>query len=119
MPTDGLLPPALQLRKEIAALPENVRHLRDEAAVRAAVREVNLRVAEFIRIPTGPLLPVAPADPDAVVARWRAEREADQAGGPARPAPAAGAPGRSDLARPARGRRRWWWPWRREGPPAG
>lgn len=119
LPADGLLPPALQLRKEVAALPENVRHLRDEAAVRAAVREVNLRVAEFIRIPTGPLLPVAPADPDAVVARWRAEREADQAGGPARPAPAAGAPGRSDLARPARGRRRWWWPWRREGPPAG
>src|SRR5690606_40300356 len=80
-----ILPPALQLRRELAALPETVRHLRDEAEVRAAVREVNRRVAEYIRIPTGPVLPVAPADPDAVVARWRAERgpAAREAEGPA------------------------------------
>ncbi len=127
LPTEALLPPALRLRRELAALPETVRHLRDEAAVRAAVREVNLRVAEYIRIPTGPVLPVAPADPDAVVARWRAERD-----GGARPdggtAPGSGpepaqrpgkpAPRRSEPSTELGTRRRWWWPWRRRPPEA-
>ena len=62
LPTDVLLPPALQLRRERAALPETVRHLRDEAAVRAAVRELNARVAAYIRLPTGTVLLVAPSD---------------------------------------------------------
>jgi hypothetical protein len=76
LPPDVLLPPALLLRKEVAGLPEAVRDLPTEAAVRGAVREVNLRVAAWIRTPTGPVVPVAPADPDAVVAAWRAAREA-------------------------------------------
>lgn len=76
LPPDALLPPALLLRKEVAGLPVAVRDLPTEAAVREAVREVNLRVAAWIRTPTGPVVPVAPADPDAVVAAWRAAREA-------------------------------------------
>ncbi|WP_413450967.1 DUF1992 domain-containing protein [Georgenia phoenicis] len=96
LPADGLLPPALLLRKELAALSETVRHLRDEDAVRDTVRALNRRVADYIRTPTGPLLPVAPADVDAVVARWRADRE-----------PAAGPPAPAEQAPPAR-RRRWW-----------
>lgn len=113
LPTEALLPPALQLRRELAALPETVRHLRDEAEVRAAVREVNRRVAEYIRIPTGPVLPVAPADPDAVVARWRAGRgpAAREAEGPAADGRAPSRP--RTVARAASRRRRWWWPWRR------
>lgn len=98
LPADGLLPPALLLRKELAALPGTVRHLRDEDAVRDAVRVLNRRVADYIRTPTGPVLPVAPADADAVVAQWRADRDGDPQVEPAR---------RDDPpARP--GRRRWW-----------
>ncbi|WP_152193173.1 DnaJ family domain-containing protein [Georgenia satyanarayanai] len=100
LPAEGLLPPALLLRKELAALPETVRHLHDEDAVRDAVRALNRRVAHYIRTPTGPVLPVAPADPDAVVAQWRAERGGDARAGTTRP------PGRAAPARPAR--RRWW-----------
>lgn len=97
LPADGLLPPALLLRKELAALPETVRHLRDEDAVRDTVRALNRRVADYIRTPTGPVLPVAPADVDAVVAGWRADREP--------PAEPAGTPS-DTTATPAR--RRWW-----------
>jgi len=102
LPTDALLPPALALRKELADLPERVRHLPDEAAVRATVREVNTRVAAYIRLPSGPVLPVAPADADAVVAGWHAARQGPPVAGTA---PAAGG------ARPApdgTGRTRWW-----------
>ncbi|WP_098485534.1 DUF1992 domain-containing protein [Georgenia soli] len=74
LPADALLPPALLLRKEVAELPEVVRDLPTEDAVREAVRDVNLRVAAWIRTPTGPVIPVAPADPEAVVAAWRAAR---------------------------------------------
>jgi hypothetical protein len=81
LPPDALLPPALLLRKEVAGLPEAVRDLPTEAAVRQAVREVNLRVAAWIRTPTGPVVPVAPADPDTVVAAWRAAREAPPSSG--------------------------------------
>jgi len=100
LPTDALLPPALALRKELADLPDRVRHLPDEAAVRAAVQELNARVAAYIRLPSGPVLPVAPADPGAVVAGWR---EARQGPAPVRdPQPAVS-------RRPAgRTRRRWW-----------
>ncbi|WP_454084846.1 DnaJ family domain-containing protein [Georgenia sp. Marseille-Q6866] len=101
LPLDGLLPPALLLRKELAALPETVRPLRDEAAVRDTVRALNRRVADYIRCPSEPVLPVAPADADAVVAQWRAGRGGDTQTGGTRPAERA-APGR-----PAR-RRRWW-----------
>lgn len=113
LPADVLLPPALQLRKELAALPETVRHLNDEAAVLAAVRDVNARVAAFIRLPTGPVLPVAPADADTVVGRWRAQRQGGVACRPGAPALADGTPpGGTGAAtgRPARRRRRWWWP---------
>ncbi|GAA4416821.1 DUF1992 domain-containing protein [Georgenia halophila] len=71
LPADVLLPPALQLRKEVADLPETVRDLPTEEAVRDAVREVNRRVADWIRTPSGPVVPVAPADPDMIVAAWR------------------------------------------------
>ncbi|HLS24532.1 MAG TPA: DUF1992 domain-containing protein [Beutenbergiaceae bacterium] len=74
VPPDVLLPPALQLRREIAGLPDAVRDLPDEESVRARVSEVNQRVAEWIRAPSGPVIPVAPAPVEEIVAGWRAAR---------------------------------------------
>ncbi len=110
LPSDALLPPALQLRKELAALPEDVRDLRDEAEVRARVREVNERVAAWIRNPSGPVLPVAPANMEAVVAEWRAAQP-----GPPPTHPPESTPTPPDPPEPTRvrRRRRWWWPWGR------
>jgi hypothetical protein len=86
LPADALLPPALLLRKEVAGLAETVRDLPTEDSVREAVRDVNLRVAAWIRTPTGPVIPVAPADPERVVAAWRAARATARGEGPASPA---------------------------------
>lgn len=93
---DVLLPPALALRKEAERLPETVAGLDSEESVRAAVRELNLRIAAYVRTPTPPWVPVRPVDADAVVAAWRAARApADPPPPPAPPAP--------------RARRRRWW----------
>ncbi|MHA6784140.1 DnaJ family domain-containing protein [Pseudonocardia saturnea] len=89
-----LLPPSVQLRKEIDRLPETLAALRTEAAVREHVREVNLRVVEHLRFPSGPRIPVRPVDADAAVARWRAARA-----GPVPPVPVAPTP---------EPRPRWW-----------
>lgn len=91
-----LLPPSVQLRKEIDRLPDTLAALRTEVDVREHVREVNRRVAEHLRSPGGPRIPVRPVDVDAAVERWRTARPA--------PPPATAPP-----------RRRWWWR-RRSGP---
>ncbi|WP_300018889.1 DUF1992 domain-containing protein [Pseudonocardia sp.] len=91
---DLLLPPSVQLRKEIDRLPETVRALRSEREVRDAVAELNLRVVEHLRFPSGPRIPIRVVDADATVARWRAGREPATAPSPARPEPPA--------------RTRWW-----------
>lgn len=100
--SDALLPPSVQLRKEIDRLPETVRPLRDERRVRDAVEELNVRIVEHMRFPSGPRIPIRRLDPDEVVTRWRAER-------PARltPAPQAGRePAGPDPVSPER--RSWW-----------
>lgn len=74
VPGDALLPPALALRKEVRALPQRVRDLPDEASVRAVVSDVNQRVADWIRAPSGPVLPIAPADTEDIVDQWRKAR---------------------------------------------
>ncbi|WP_236788212.1 DUF1992 domain-containing protein [Amycolatopsis sp. GM8] len=86
---DVLLPEPIRLRKEIGRLPETVRPLPTERLVRDAVAELNRRIAEWLRAPSGPHIPVAPVDADEVVAGWRESR------------PAPGEP-------PAEKRRRWW-----------
>jgi hypothetical protein len=75
--TEPLLPTPLQLRKEIERLPATVAGLPGERAVREVVRELNRRVAAWLRAPVGPAVPVAPVDADAVVDRWRADRAAE------------------------------------------
>lgn len=102
---DMLLPPSVQLRKELDRLPETLRALRDERAVRDALDELDRRVVEHLRYPSGPRIPVRRVDVEAAVARWRADRAATEEAAP--PEPAAG-------AAPVPERRRWrrWW-WRR------
>lgn len=93
--TDALLPTPLKLRKEIRDLPANVRTLPSEKAVREFVGNLNRRIMNHLRIPSGPDVPVRPVDADAVVERWKADRAPKRAA--TRPA-ASGEPAPS----------RWW-----------
>lgn len=98
--TEAMLPPALRLRKEIERLPEQVRALASEQAVRDTVAELNRRIAERMREPAELQVPLAPVRADEVVQRWRSDREAAREA--AAPAPPAQAP------EPLTRRRRWW-----------
>jgi hypothetical protein len=71
---DMLLPPSIQLRKELDRLPETLRALPSEQAVRDAVAELNLRIVEFLRAPSGPRVRIGPVNADDAVRRWRAGR---------------------------------------------
>ncbi len=86
---DELLPTPLKLRKETERLAETVQDLRSEQEVRAVVADLNRRIIEWRRIPTGrwhdahpapppppPLVP-APAPPNR---RWRRRRLRSDAG---------------------------------------
>ena len=98
VPADELLPTPLRLRKEIERLTETVQDLRSEDEVRAVVKGLNRRIAEWRRIPDGPPVYVRLVDEEATVARWQEARR-----GPPHPAPAA----RRDTDPPPR-RARWW-----------
>lgn len=95
---DELLPTPLRLRKEVEGLAGTVQDLRSEDEVREVVRDLNRRILEWRRIPTGPPVYLRLVDEEAVVDRWRDARRQ-----PPAPAPAA-SPAR-DTASP---RRRWW-----------
>lgn len=71
---DALLPTSLALRKEVQRLPQTVAPLPDEAAVRAAVSHLNMRIAAWLLAPTPPQVPLAPVRADDVVAAWRESR---------------------------------------------
>ncbi|MEV0294733.1 DUF1992 domain-containing protein [Nocardia sp. NPDC050710] len=106
--SDVMLPASLLLRRDTERLPELVRDFDTEAEVRGACAELNMRIVEWLRLPEGPRVPIAPVDADEVVARWRAERV---------PAPPKGqqsalttdAPRSTEPA--ARRRRSRWWRW--------
>ena len=72
----GRLPTSLQLARQIERPPETVRDLSSEEAVREVVRDLNERIAAYLRAPSGPHVPVRPVKVDEVVARWRADRGA-------------------------------------------
>ncbi|WP_345383118.1 DUF1992 domain-containing protein [Pseudonocardia yuanmonensis] len=98
VPSDALLPTPVQLRKEVERLPETVRDLPTEQAVRDLVADLNARIVAYLRAPDGPRLPLRRADPEDVVETWRVHREA-----------------RTEALRraraqepPAPSRRRWW-----------
>jgi hypothetical protein len=90
VPSEALLPTPLQLRREVERLPETVRDLPTEEAVRATVADLNRRIAEWVRAPSGPAVPVRRAAAEEIVRGWR----------DARPAPPS--------APAAPGRARWW-----------
>ncbi|WP_228542284.1 DnaJ family domain-containing protein [Nocardia sp. XZ_19_369] len=71
---DALLPPSLLLRRDIERLPETVRELNSEREVRETVRELNERVVDWLRLPHGPYVRIAPVDTEEIVEQWRAER---------------------------------------------
>jgi hypothetical protein len=71
---EALLPPSLVLRRDIERLPETVRRLGSERLVRDEVRELNKRVVEWLRLPHGPYVHVAPVDADEIVAQWQEAR---------------------------------------------
>ncbi|AXB43128.1 DUF1992 domain-containing protein [Amycolatopsis albispora] len=96
---DPLLPESLRLRKELERLPDRVRGLRGEKAVREHVAELNAQIEAWLRMPVGPYVPIGPADADEVVEAWRAAREA--------PAEPAQAPPPERVSWLSRLRRRW------------
>ncbi|TDC84281.1 DUF1992 domain-containing protein [Micromonospora sp. KC606] len=107
LPTDLLLPTPLQLRRKIEKLPDEVRDVPTEQAVRAVVADLNAQIVAWLRNPDGPRVVVRPVDVEDVVRRWRAQRQ-----------PPATAPTATTTAPPATAalaRRRWSWrlPWRR------
>lgn len=96
--TEAALPTPLKLRKEAEQLPETVRELTSESQVRAVVDELNARIKDWLLLPRGPAVIVAPVDADAIVAQWREDqRKTDQT---------------ATAQRPSRGkdaqRTRWW-----------
>ncbi|MFI7606371.1 DUF1992 domain-containing protein [Micromonospora sp. NPDC049366] len=103
LPAHLLLPTPLQLRRRIEQVPDEVRDLPTEQAVRAFCAVLNAEVMAWLRTPTGPRVVVRPVDVDAVVRRWREER---------RPTTAITAPPADPPARAPR--TPWsWLPWRR------
>ncbi|ALE76743.1 hypothetical protein FRP1_27555 [Pseudonocardia sp. EC080625-04] len=99
---DALLPPSVQLRKELDGIDAAVVRFVDERRVREHVDEVNSRVVDFMRHPMGPRVPIRKLDADEVVARWRAGRA------PRRTGPAAGAPSPARAAGAPPPGRGWW-----------
>jgi hypothetical protein len=71
---EPLLPTSLQLARQVERLPETVRGLGSEQLVREAVSELNRRIAEYLRAPSGPHVRLGPVDPDKIVQDWRAGR---------------------------------------------
>ncbi|MBB5159779.1 DnaJ family domain-containing protein [Saccharopolyspora phatthalungensis] len=74
MSGEALLPTPLQLRKEAERLPETIRDLTTEQAVRDVATDLNRRIVEYLRTPTGPQVVVGPVNVDEVVARWRCDQ---------------------------------------------
>ena len=100
----GVLPPALQLRKDDAELDGRLDDLHVESEVRREVEEFNQRVLKARYTPVdGPPLITQTRDVDAEVASWRARRTSRPTSRPTtRPT---NGPAREDP--PARRKRRW------------
>lgn len=108
LPTEPMLPTPLRLRKEVERLPETVRALRTEQAVRDEVAVLNARIRDYLRTPSGPPVPVRLVRADDIVRDWHAARTPAPpprtTTPPAPTAPPVGEP----PARPRRRPGRWW-----------
>ena len=97
----GVLPPALQLRKDDAELDGRLDRHTAESEVRRLLEEFNARVMKARYTPVdGPPLITMPRDLDAEVERWRERLRARRAAA-ARREPTPTAPAKRE-------RRRWW-----------
>ena len=74
--SDALLPTPLQLRKQIERLPTELLALRSERHVRDRIDELNVRIRDWIRNPTGPQIPIGLVDVEGAVDDWRSARVA-------------------------------------------
>lgn len=89
LPGEALLPTGLRLAKEVENLPDTVRRMPSEQVVREAVDKLNQRIADHLRMPSGPHVALRRVDPDEVVAQWHtartrpADRTTDQSPSPA------------------------------------
>ena len=90
--TEALLPRSLQLARQVERLPETVRDLRSEDAVRRVVTELNKQIIAYLRAPSGPLVPLRTVNADDVVAQWRTAQP----------------PSSSPAPTPPPAKRRWW-----------
>ena len=88
---EEILPTPLKLRKEIERLAETVQELRSEQEVRAVVADLNRRIIEWRRIPTGPPVLLPLLDAESLVGRWH---DAHPDPPPPSPAPAPAPPTR-------------------------
>lgn len=103
----GVLPPALQLRKDDALLDGRLDALAAESEVRREVEDFNARVIRARYTPVdGPPLVTMPRDVDESVAAWRERRTARLAAFRADLAARAARDARAAAERPPR--RRWW-----------
>ncbi|MCP2254594.1 protein of unknown function (DUF1992) [Prauserella aidingensis] len=107
---DAALPEPLRLRKEVENLPSAVAALRSEHEVRDLVRELNLRIAAWIRSGEGPHIRLTPVAVDDVLDEWRRARGGS---GTDDTSEAPGEESRAEQPRPAPRRRRRWWRRRR------
>ncbi len=72
----SILPPGLQLRRDVERELEEIMQLALEIGVRRAVKRVNEHIREMNRRNReGPESLVRPLDVEEVVARWKAQRE--------------------------------------------
>ncbi|MGQ4619555.1 DnaJ family domain-containing protein [Nocardia sp. R7R-8] len=116
---DALLPPSLLLRRDIEHLPETVRDATSEREVRTAVSELNKRIVDWLRMPQGPFVPIAPVNADEIVEQWGHARSAARPTH-AQPVRDSAVPARTpDGGIAPRPRRRWWRRWRRHDTEAG
>lgn len=72
--TEAMLPASLRLARQVERIDETARKLPSEQSVRAAVAELNRQIADYLRAPSQPHVPIRPVDADAVVQRWRGGR---------------------------------------------
>lgn len=109
---EATLPASLLLRRDVERLPETVADLMSEQQVREEVSALNRRIVEWLRMPTGPHVPLSPVNADETVRRWRRRRERQS-----RPAPSGARPSVVPVATGAQPppRHSWWWRLLRRG----
>jgi hypothetical protein len=72
----AMLPPAIQLARQVERLPDEVRRLPSEQRVRETVAELNRDILDYQLRPSPPFVPVRRVDVEAMVTLWREALEA-------------------------------------------